>query len=102
MGTPQGGVASPLLANIYMRRFLLAWEKRKLPRELKAYVVNYADDFVILCRGTAGRREEEAEKIITGMKLRMNQEKTRVVDASREPFDFLGYTFGIVLRGWSP
>ena len=93
-GTPQGGVASPLLANIYMRRFLLAWEKRKLPEKLNAMVVNYADDLVILCRGTAQRARDEAEKIITGMKLRVNQEKTRVVDARRQPFDFLGYTFG--------
>jgi RNA-directed DNA polymerase len=98
MGTPQGGVASPLLANIYMRRFLLAWEKRKLPGELKAMVINYADDFVILCRKTAGRAKEEAERIITGMKLHLNQEKTRVVDALREPFDFLGYTFGICYK----
>lgn len=93
-GTPQGGVASPLLANIYMRRFLLAWEKRKLPEKLNAQVVNYADDFVILCRGTAQKARDVAEHIITGMKLRINQEKTQIVDASRQPFDFLGYTFG--------
>jgi RNA-directed DNA polymerase len=93
-GTPQGGVASPLLANIYMRRFLLAWQQRQLTTKLNAYVVNYADDFVILCRGTAQKAREAADQIITGMKLRMNQEKTRVVDASRQPFDFLGYTFG--------
>lgn len=93
-GTPQGGVASPLLANIYMRRFLLSWQQRQLFTKLNAHVVNYADDFVILCRGTAQKAEEAAEKIITGMKLCMNQEKTRVVDASQQPFDFLGYTFG--------
>ena len=95
LGTPQGGVASPLLANIYMRRFLLAWEQRGLPEKLKATVVNYADDFVILCRKTAGKAKEEAEKIIAGMKLQLNQEKTRVVNAWGEPFDFLGYTFGV-------
>jgi RNA-directed DNA polymerase len=93
-GTPQGGVASPLLANIYMRRFLLAWQQRQLATKLNANVVNYADDFVILCRGTALKAREAAEQIITGMKLRMNQEKTQVVDASQQPFDFLGYTFG--------
>jgi RNA-directed DNA polymerase len=97
-GTPQGGVASPLLANIYMRRFLLAWEKRGLPRKLQAQVVNYADDFVILCRRTAGKAREEAEKIISGLKLQLNQEKTRVVNAWREPFDFLGYTFGLCYK----
>ena len=57
-------------------------------------MVNYADDFVILCRGTAQKARDAAEQIITGMKLRMNQEKTQIVDASRQPFDFLGYTFG--------
>ena len=53
IGTPQGGVISPLLANIYMRRFLLAWENWGLPRRLEAHVVNYADDSVILCRDKA-------------------------------------------------
>lgn len=95
LGTPQGGVASPLLANIYMRRFLLAWEQRKLPQKLDAVVVNYADDFVILCRRTAAEARSEAEKIIAGLKLQLNQEKTRAVNALREPFDFLGYTFGM-------
>ena len=94
-GTPQGGVASPLLANIYMRRFLLAWERWGLPRKLQAQVVNYADDFVILCRKTAREAKAEAERIIAAMKLQLNQEKTRVVNAWREPFDFLGYTFGL-------
>ena len=93
-GTPQGGVISPLLANIYMRRFLLAWEKWGLPKKLRAHVVNYADDFVILCRRTADRARGVAEKIIEGMKLTMNAQKTRTVNAWKEPFNFLGYTFG--------
>ena len=94
-GTPQGGVISPLLANLYMRRFLLAWEQRKLPEKLKAVVVNYADDFVILCRQTAGEARAAAEGIIRGIKLTINPEKTRTVDAWEQPFEFLGYTFGI-------
>ena len=53
MGTPQGGVISPLLANVYMARFLRAWRERGMDRQLRAKVVSYADDFVILCRGTA-------------------------------------------------
>jgi RNA-directed DNA polymerase len=94
IGTPQGGVISPLLANIYMRRFLLAWEQKELPEKFHAHVVNYADDFVILCRGTAKKAREAAEVIIRAMKLTLHAEKTRVVNAWREPFDFLGYTFG--------
>jgi len=77
-----------------MRRFLLAWEMKQFPEKLKAQVVNYADDFVILCRGTAQKARSAAEQIVSGMKLRMNQEKTQVVDALRQSFDFLGYTFG--------
>ena len=94
VGTPQGGVISPLLANIYMRRFLLAWEKWELPQKLQAHVVNYADDFVILCRHGAGNALGAARGILTRMKLTVNEEKTRLVDAWRTSFDFLGYTFG--------
>jgi RNA-directed DNA polymerase len=98
IGTPQGGVISPLLANIYMRRFLLAWEKQGLPRKLCAHVVNYADDFVILCRATAAKAKDAAAGIVEKLKLALNETKTRVVNAWREPFDFLGYTFGRASR----
>jgi RNA-directed DNA polymerase len=101
IGTPQGGVISPLLANIYMRRFLLAWEQKGLPAKLQAHVVNYADDFVILCRGTARKARDAAGAMIRGMKLALHAEKTRVVNAWREPFDFLGYTFGRCFRSGS-
>jgi RNA-directed DNA polymerase len=94
IGTPQGGVISPLLANIYMRRFLLGWEKAELPRKLCAHVVNYADDFVILCRERAPEAMQAAGTILGAIKLTLNAEKTRVVNAWRDPFDFLGYTFG--------
>jgi RNA-directed DNA polymerase len=94
-GTPQGGVISPLLANLYMRRFLLTWEQWKLSEKLKAVVVNYADDFVILCRQTAEEAKAAAERIIGGIKLTMHPEKTRIVAAWEQPFDFLGYTFGV-------
>ena len=59
-GTPQGGVLSPLLANIYMRRFLKAWELRGNDNKFGSRVVNYADDFVILCRGAADEALAEA------------------------------------------
>ena len=101
VGTPQGGVISPLLANVYMRRFLLAWEQWELPKKLQAHVVNYADDFVILCRGTAHEARSAAEGIVQRLKLTMNAEKTRVVNAWREPFDFLGYTFGRCFKAGS-
>jgi RNA-directed DNA polymerase len=94
LGTPQGGVVSPLLANIYMSRFLRAWRERGMGEVLKARVVNYADDFVILCKGTAAKALDLARRWMAGMKLTLNEKKTCLRDARREHFDFLGYTFG--------
>lgn len=91
-GTPQGGVVSPLLALLYMRRFLLAW--RRWEHQLQACVCNYADDFVILCRGTAEQALAVTRDLMRRLKLELNEEKTRIVNAREEPFDFLGYTFG--------
>ena len=94
-GTPQGGVASPLLANIYMRRFLKAWEIRGNERKLRSRIVNYADDLVILCRGDAQKVVAEAREIFTRLGLRLNEQKTRTCDVRHAPFDFLGYSFGV-------
>jgi RNA-directed DNA polymerase len=92
-GTPQGGVASPLLANIYMRRFLKAWEQRGHEQKLQARIVNYADDFVILCRRTAHQALSEARGILSRIGLTLNEAKTEVCDVWHTPFDFLGHTF---------
>lgn len=91
-GTPQGGVISPLLANLYMRRFVLAW--RRWERQLNAQVCNYADAFVILCKGTAETALVVTRDLMKRLKLELNEEKTRLVDARAEHCDFLGYTFG--------
>ena len=93
-GTPQGGVVSPLLANIYMRRFLKAWEQHGLDRQLHSRIVNYADDFVILCRHSPERALYAAKHILGSIGLTLNETKTRTCDAWAESFDFLGYTFG--------
>jgi RNA-directed DNA polymerase len=92
-GTPQGGVISPLLANIYFRRFLVAWEQRGLDRKYRTRIVNYADDFVILSKGHAREALGAARQLITRLGLTLNEEKTRVCNAALEPFNFLGYTF---------
>ena len=76
-----------------MRRFLLAWQQRWEQR-LQAHVCVYADDLVILCRGTATEALTVTRDLMRRIKLELNDEKTRVVDARRECFDFLGYTFG--------
>lgn len=92
-GTPQGGVISPLLANIYMHRFIKAFRQHKLAERFGAVLVNYADDFVVLCRHGAAEVLEIVRRWMARIGLQLNEEKTRVREA-REGFDFLGYTFG--------
>jgi RNA-directed DNA polymerase len=93
-GTPQGGVISPLLANLYMHRFLKYWHQEGKGRELKARIVNYADDFVILSRGCAPEALSWTGKVMSALKLTLNTIKTCVRDALKETFNFLGYSFG--------
>ena len=94
-GTPQGGVISPLLANCYFRRFLLAWHSHGHRDQLDAHVVNYADDFVICCRpGNAEAAMTRMAKLMTRLGLEVNTTKTRITRLPEEQFDFLGYTVG--------
>ena len=93
-GTPQGGVASPLLAIIYMNRFLKHWRLSGRGEAFRAHVVNYADDFVILSRGRAEEALAWTKAVMTKLGLTLNEAKTSVKDARRESFDFLGYTLG--------
>ena len=94
-GIPQGSPISPLLANLYMRRFVLEWKRRGLEDRLGSRIVTYADDLVILCR--RGRAEEALQHlraIMARLKLTVNEEKTRICKVPEGEFDFLGYTFG--------
>ncbi len=93
-GTPQGGVISPLLANLYMNRFLKYWRLSEQGRKLKAQVIAYADDFVILSRGYAAEAKAWARDVMTRLGLSLNEAKTSVRNARKERFDFLGYSFG--------
>jgi RNA-directed DNA polymerase len=93
-GTPQGGVISPLLANLYMNRFLKFWRLTEQGHKLKAHVIAYADDFVILSRGYAEEAKARAGAVMTRLGLSLNETKTCVRDARQERFDFLGYSFG--------
>jgi RNA-directed DNA polymerase len=93
-GTPQGGVISPLLANIYMNRFLRVFLERGKDREFAARLVAYADDFVILSRGKAQASLAWARRTLAAIGLSLNETKTCIRDARREHFDFLGYSFG--------
>jgi len=94
-GIPQGSPISPLLANLYMRRFVLEWKRRGLERRLRSRIVTYADDLVILCRpGKAEEALQRLREIMTRLKLTVNEEKTRICKVPEGEFDFLGYTFG--------
>ena len=98
-GIPQGSPISPLLSNLYMRRFVLSWKKLGLEERLGARIVNYADDLVICCRGNARRAMAAMRGIMEALKLTVNETKTRVCRIPDETFDFLGYTIG---RCYSP
>jgi RNA-directed DNA polymerase len=93
-GVPQGAPISPLLANLYMRRFVLGWKKRGLETKLGAKIVSYADDFVICCKGSAEQAMTEMRRIMEQLKLTVNETKTHIRELPQERFDFLGYTFG--------
>ena len=94
-GIPQGSSISPLLANLYMRRFVLGWKKLGLERSLGSRIVNYADDLVILCRqGRADEALRHLRELMGQLKLTVNEEKTRICTVPEGEFDFLGYTFG--------
>jgi RNA-directed DNA polymerase len=98
-GTPQGAPISPLLANLYMRRFVLGWKTLGHETRYQARIVNYADDFVILCRGRAEDALATMRSMMERLKLTVNETKTHVCRLPAESFDFLGYTFG---RMYSP
>ncbi|MDJ0864435.1 MAG: group II intron reverse transcriptase/maturase [Gammaproteobacteria bacterium] len=98
-GIPQGAPLSPLLSNLYMRRFVLGWKTLGLEARLQARIVNYADDFVLCCRGTGGEAMVAMRGMMGRLKLTVNEEKTRRCRIPQEQFDFLSYTFG---RCYSP
>jgi RNA-directed DNA polymerase len=98
-GTPQGAPISPLLANLYMRRFVLGWKTLGHEKRFQARIVNYADDFVILCRRRAEDAMTAMRDMMQRLKLTVNETKTHVCRLPAESFNFLGYTFG---RMYSP
>lgn len=93
-GVPQGAPISPLLSNLYMRRFILGWKQRGLESRLGAKIVSYADDYVICCKGSAEEALRQMRRLMEQLRLTINEAKTRVCHLPQERFDFLGYTFG--------
>jgi group II intron reverse transcriptase/maturase len=91
-GIPQGAPISPLLANLYMRRFVLWWKQLRM---FGTRIVSYADDLVILCRrGKAAEALSQLRRIMERLKLAVNEDKTQICKVPEGEFDFLGYTFG--------
>jgi len=92
IGSPQGGVISPLLANIYLHVLDMYWAERYAGL---GELVRYADDFVIVCRSQRQAKEtlEAVERVMEKLKLKLHPKKTRIVDMGREGFDFLGFHF---------
>lgn len=94
-GTPQGGVISPLLANVYFRRFVLAWKRFGHEERLQGRIVNYADDLVICCKpGNGAQAMAVLRELMTRLGLTVNERKTRLAELPQEHFNFLGYTIG--------
>ena len=94
MGSPQRAPISPLLSNLYMRRFVKGWKTGGHEKRLAARIVNYADDFVICCKGTADEAMTVMRGMMSKLKLTVNETKTRMCRLPDESFDFLGYTLG--------
>jgi RNA-directed DNA polymerase len=94
-GSPQGSPLSPLLANIYMRRFIVGWKVLGHEKRLDAHIVNYADDFVICCRGTADEAMKVMRSMMSRLRLTVNETKTRLCRLPEESVNFLGYTIGL-------
>jgi RNA-directed DNA polymerase len=98
-GLPQGSPLSPLLSNLYMRRFVLGWKRLGYEQRFGGHIVTYADDLVICCKRGAEEALSEMRQIMQKLRLRVNEEKTHVCAVPEEYFDFLGYQFG---RFYSP
>ncbi len=91
-GTPQGGVISPLLANIYLNILDTHWKEKRIQEKFNARLIRYADDFVVLCRGNTERIRQEIGTVLAQLGLSLNEQKTKTLDARKESFNFLGFT----------
>ena len=93
-GTPQGAPISPLASNLYMRRFVLGWKTLGFARRFRSEIVNYADDFCVLGKAPAAEMLAAVERLMAGLKLPINERKTRCLRCPEETIEFLGYRIG--------
>ena len=97
-GTPQGAPISPLASNLYMRRFVLGWKVLGYARRFGSSIVNYADDLCVLGKAPAAEMLAGVERLMGGLKLAINEQKTRCLRCPEEAFEFLGYRIGRIHR----
>jgi RNA-directed DNA polymerase len=91
-GTPQGGVISPLLANCYLHILDRIWQRHHLRDKLKAHIVRYADDFVVMCKEGVEEPLNVVRHLVERLGLSLSEAKTHIVDANAASFNFLGFT----------
>ncbi len=91
-GTPQGSVISPLLSNCYLNLLDRIWIRNRLRFKLKAHLVRYADDFVVLCRNDVEQPFHVVKRILEKLELNLNEQKTHIINTREDSFDFLGFT----------
>ena len=91
---PRKGLISPLLSNLYMRRFILGWKLLGYARRFQAEIVNYADDFCVLGKAPAAGMLAVVKRLMQVLKLPINARKTRCLRCPEEPMEFLGYRLG--------
>ncbi len=94
-GTPQGGVISPLLANVYLNVLDTIWKQKKVQERYGARLVRYADDCVVLCKGNTDRILRGIRAVLADLDLTLNVDKTKIVKAKQASFNFLGFTFRV-------
>ena len=94
-GTPQGGVISPLLANIYLDVLDTVWKLKKVQERLGARLIRYADDFVVLCENNTERILRGIRAVLNSLELKLNEEKTKVAEVRQQDITFLGFSIGV-------
>lgn len=100
IGIQQGGVISPLLANIYLNELDREWTEKRMDIKRDAHLIRYADDIIILTTGRVEETYQVVREILKNrLSLTVNEGKSKIVDATKESFTFLGFGFKWV-RNW--